>query len=191
MADIERHFRTIGIDRQGNVYALALDGDTSGCAVVRPVEYEVLRYFLENPDSVKEAWKQAVADDSTEYGLYEYFEKYIERFIPADAGDYPGKDKTWVSEVLEDAENPTVRQIESATGSTFRKFAETMIKATPKVEFHNKDKIVTWECSGWFHPMERLVVEFAPAEILEPYYAMLAETVWVNPEGSDSTDSIE
>ena len=182
---MDRHFQTIGIDRQGQVYALALDGDRSGCAVVRPVEYEVLRYFLENPDSVKEAWKQDVAVDATEYGLLEYFEKYIDRFIPADAGDYPGKDKTFVPEVLEDKVNPTVVRVESDTGMTFRKFAETMIRATPEIEVQGKDKIVTWEAAGWFHPMERLVVELAPAEILEPYYAELEETAWKIPEEAE------
>ena len=44
------------------------------------------------------------------------------------------------------------------------------------VNVSDEDDIYEWESSGWFPPKKPFVVEFAPKELLEDYYAHLRKT---------------
>ena len=108
---MERYI-TLGADEYGEVYGLQLGEDGSwrrnsmgystSCAVVRPLSKETYEYVTENPESAKEIWQSCVAADKTELGLKEWFKAYVSDDDPFDA--------SFVFELLDDEDNPTVRE---------------------------------------------------------------------------------
>lgn len=173
---------TLGADENGEVYGLELNEDGSwrrnplgystSCAVIRPMTKEDYEYVTEDPESAKEIWQACVADDRTELGLEEWFEEYV---LNDDVFD-----ESFVFELLDDESNPTVALFgknEANDGtSRFRKHLKQVILESPDVKVSDEDKIYAWECSGWFPPKKPFVIEFAPKELLEEYYAHLRKT---------------
>lgn len=197
---------TLGADENGEVYGLQLNEDGSwwrnpvgystSCAVIRPMSKEDYKYVTEDPESAKELWQACVADDRTELGLEEWFEEYVENDGPFDL--------SFVFELLDDEDNPTVhrhnlsiKQRMDEDGETdvsddivssdgiwdedgqpmpFRRRVELALVESPLVKLNGEDDVCCWESSGWYPPDKPFVVEFAPKELLEEYYAHLRET---------------
>lgn len=201
---------TLGADENGEVYGLELGEDgrwvrnplglATSCTVIRPLSKENYEYVTEDPESAKELWQIAVRDDRTELGLQEWFEEYVANDDPIDA--------SYVFELLEDDDNPTVskhnlyikKRIEDSYEAdeedetdeedclgrsdciwdedgqpmSFRRRVELELVESDVVE--SADDVYEWECSGWFPPKRPFVVEFAPKELLEEYYAHLRKT---------------
>jgi len=197
---------TLGADANGQVYGLELNEDGSwrhnslgystSCAVIRPVSKEDYEYVTEDPESAKDVWKSCVADDKTELGLEEWFKEYVAAYDPFDS--------SWVFELLDDEDNPTIhshnlsvkKRIDEA-GETdesddldgvldengqpmsFREHVKKVLLESPDTTvgcLDDEDDIYEWECSGFFPPKKPFVVEFAPKELLEEYYAHLRKT---------------
>lgn len=169
---------TLGADRQGQIYGLELNPDgtwrrnplgyTTNCAVIRPVTKEDYEYYTEDPQSAKEIWQSAVAADQTELGLEAWFDQYAGYDSPFDLSD--------VYELLDDDGNPTVKPFGDSGRndgtSKFKVFAKEKIMEATGL---GGDDIYEWEASGSFPPDEPFVVEFAPRELLDEYYASLRE----------------
>ena len=176
---------TLGADEDGQVYGLALGEDgrwrrnplglSTSCAVIRPVTKRNYEYMTEDPQSVKEWWQAAVQDGKTELGLADWFEGL-------DMDDL--LDTSCVFELLDDNDNPTVagwqgdrmadgdREFES-----FRQYAEAeLVRSPDAAAIKSEDDVWEWEASGFFPPKKPFVVEFAPKELLEEYYAHLRKT---------------
>ena len=178
---MERYI-TLGADEDGRVYGLKLDGDgrwrrnplgfPTSCAVIRPMTKWSYEYMTEDPQSVKEWWKVAVQDGKTELGLEDWFEEIEKDDL---------LDTSFVSELLEDEDNPTIARWQDdrmADGDhefeSFRPHVEAALIKSPKVTaIKSEDDVWAWECSGWFAPKRPFVLEFAPKELLEEYYAHL------------------
>lgn len=191
---------TLGADENGEVYGLELGGGgewernpsglSTSCAVVRPLSREMYEYLTEDPESAKELWQSCVAADRTELGLEEWFKEYVSNNDPFDA--------SFVFELLDDEENPTVhrhnlsvkKRIDEADDSenlddvwgedgqpiSFREHLKKALLESPEVGIYDEDDIYEWESSGFFPPKRPFVVEFAPKELLEEYYAHLRKT---------------
>lgn len=177
---------TLGADKFGEVYGLKLGQDgkprwnplglSTSCAVIRPMKKEIYEYVTEDPESAKELWQQCVAADRTEKGLEDWFEEY------RNSDDL--LDRSFVSELLDDEDNPTVSQWEEdriADGdhwfASFREYVEDALVNSDDVEGVTcEDDVREWESSGWFPPRRPFVVEFAPKALLEEYYAHLRKT---------------
>lgn len=177
---------TLGADENGEVYGLKVNDDgtwrrnslglSTSCVVIRPVTKENYEYFTENPQSAKEVWQQAVQADQTEKGLDDWFEEIdTEELI----------DKSFVYELLEDDDNPTIRTwrewMDSPTfgkyKKTFREHVEQSLVESDTVDgVKTSDDAYEWEASGWFPPKKPFAVEFAPKKLLEEYYAHLRKT---------------
>lgn len=178
---------TLGADENGEVYWLELGEDgkwernssglSTSCAVVRPMSREYYEYFTEDPESAKDIWQACMGADRTELGLKDWFKEY--------ASNNDVFDKSFVFELLDDESNPTIKAWREWMNSptfgdykrTFREYAErTLVKSgnVPSIECGND--VYDWECSGWFPPRKPFVVEFAPKEMLEEYYAHLRKT---------------
>ena len=202
---MERYI-TLGADENGYVYGLELNdkgqwrhnslGYSTSCVVIQPISRETYEYATEDPESAKELWQACVADDRTELGLDEWFEKYV--------SNDDQFDKSFVSELLDDEDNPTVRRhnlsikkrideeeetdesdgIISSDGiwgedgrpMSFREHVKRALLESPEVGVSDEDDIHIWEASGIFPPEKPFVVEFAPKELLEEYYAHLRKT---------------
>lgn len=182
---MERYI-TLGADEDGEVYGLELNEDGSwrrnplglstSCVVIRPVSKENYEYVTENPESAKEIWQACVDTDKTELGLKEWFEEYIAYEVPLDV--------SFVSDLLDDDEiNPAVSQWREDriadgdhTFASFREYVEDALINSEKVSVSDEDDVHEWEASGVFSPRKPFVVEFAPKELLEEYYAHLRET---------------
>lgn len=176
---------TIGADENGEVYGLEVDeagkwkrnplGLSTSCDVIRPMTKENYEYMTEDPQSAKEWWKEAVQVDNTELGLTDWFEEI-------DKDDL--LDTSFVFELLDDNDNPTVagwHDDRVADGDhefkSFRQYVEAELVKSPKVaSVESEDDVYEWEASGLFPPRRPFVVEFAPKELLEEYYAHLRET---------------
>jgi hypothetical protein len=173
---------TLGADRNGEVYGLEVNDDgtlrrnplgcSTSCAVIRPVTKENYEYLTEDPQSVKEQWQQAVQADQTEKGLDDWFKEI-------DAEEL--MDKSFVYELLEDDDNPTVKAWGSAqpveSEVDFRDHVSDALINSAGVEgVESEDDVYEWESSGWFPPREPFAVEFAPKAVLDEYYAHLRET---------------
>jgi hypothetical protein len=197
---------TLGADKNGNVYGLEVNDDgtlrrnslgySTSCAVIRPVTKENYEYLTENPQSAKEHWQQAVQADETEKGLDDWFNEIDKNELI---------DKSFVFELLEDDDNPTVSKhklsirkrmdevdetdesddIVSSDGiwdedgqpMPFRRRVELALVESDEVSSVNDvNDVYCWEASGWFAPKRPFVVEFAPKELLEEYYAHLRKT---------------
>ena len=177
-----KRYITLGADENGEVYGLELGEDgrwernslglSTSCAVVRPLSRENYEYMTEDPESAKELWQIAVSNDRTELGLKEWFEEYVSNDDPFDA--------SFVFELLDDESNPTVapfgRSDANDGSSGFREHLKKALLESPDVGVADEDDVYNWECSGWFPPKRPFVVEFAPKELLEEYYAHLRET---------------
>ena len=173
---------TLGADENGEVYGLEVDetgkwkrnplGLSTSCAVIRPMTRASYEYLTEDPRSAKEVWKMAVAADKTILGLVDWFEEYVYYDDPFDT--------SFVFELLDDKDNPTVAPFgTSDTNDGTSKFREHVTKAfleSPDVDVSDEDDVAAWEASGLFPPKKPFVVEFAPKELLEEYYAHLRET---------------
>lgn len=173
---------TLGADENGEVYGLELNEDGSwrrnstgystSCAVVRPLSKENYEYVTGNPESAKETWQACVAADRTELGLEEWFKEYVADDDPIDA--------SFVFELLDNEDNPTVApygRSEANDGSSgFREHLKKALLKSPDTSIECEDDVYSWEASGWFPPKKPFVVEFAPKELLEEYYAHLRET---------------
>ena len=57
-----------------------------------------------------------------------------------------------------------------------RKYLKKTLLESPSTSVSWEDDVFEWESSGWFPPTKPFVVEFAPKELLEEYYAHLRET---------------
>lgn len=170
---------TLGADKDGEVYGLEVDdgtwrrnplGYSTSCVVIRPVTKENYEYFTEDPQSAKEQWQQAVQADQTEKGLDDWFK---------DIDAEENMDKSFVHELLEDDDNPTVAswQATHPVSRTFREHVErTLVKSKNVTSVECGNDVYEWEASGWFPPKEPFVVEFAPKAVLEEYYAHLRKT---------------
>lgn len=109
---------TVGVDDEGEVYGLEIDekgdwirnslGLSTSCVVIRPVDKNTLEELREDPESFRDTWKLAVEADRTDKGLDDFFEDLKSEECVGDE-DWPGKDDSWVYELLEDEGNPTVR----------------------------------------------------------------------------------
>lgn len=173
---------TLGADEDGQVYGLVLNEDgnwrhnplgySTSCDVIRPMSKETYEYVTKDPESAKEIWQACVADDRTELGLKEWFEEYASNDDPFDA--------SFVFELLDDESNPTVapfgRSDANDGSSGFREHLKKVLLESPDVGISDEDDIYNWECAGWYPPRKPFVVEFAPKELLEEYYAHLRET---------------
>lgn len=198
---------TLGADENGEVYGLELGkngkwkrnplGYSTSCVVIRPVTKANYEYMTEDPESVEDLWKAAVAAGRTQKGLDDWFEEI-------DAEEL--MDKSFVYELLEDEDNPTVSKhnlsvrkrtdeddgtdesddIVSSDGiwdedgqpMSFRRRVELALVESDEVpDIESEDDMYEWEASGWFQPKRPFVVEFAPKELLEEYYAHLRKTV--------------
>lgn len=173
---------TLGADENGEVYGLEVDeagkwkrnplGLSTSCAVIRPMTRASYEYLTEDPQSAKEVWKICVADDRTELGLEEWFEEYTTYDDQFDA--------SFVFELLDDNDNPTITTFGMSDAndgtSKFREHVTKVFLESPDVVVSDEDDVYDWECAGWFPPKKPFVVEFAPKELLEEYYAHLRET---------------
>ena len=176
---------TLGADRDGEVYGLEVNDDgtlrrnplgcSTSCAVIRPVTKANYEYMTEDPESVEDLWKAAVAAGETQKGLDDWFKD-------TDAEEL--MDKSFVHELLENADNLTVNWWHDdrvADGDhhndTFRQYVEERLVESDEVpNIESKDDVHEWEASGCFPPTEPFAVEFAPKAVLEEYYAHLRET---------------
>jgi hypothetical protein len=173
---------TLGADENGEVYGLELNEDGSwrhnplgystSCAVVRPMSKENYEYMTEDPESAKDLWQDCVANGRTELGLKEWFEEYVSNDDPFDA--------SFVFELLDDESNPTVapfgRSDANDGSSGFREHLKKALLESPDTTIECEDDVYSWESSGWFPPRKPFVIEFAPKELLEEYYAHLRKT---------------
>lgn len=151
---------------------------------------ETYEYVTEDPESAKETWQACVAGDQTELGLKEWFEE-------CKTGDNLF-DESFVSELLDSEDNLTVCIHNRSVGKriaeaddpdslddvwdddgqpiSFRDHLKKIFLESEDVDISDEDDIYCWECSGFFPPRKPFVVEFAPKELLEEYYAHLRET---------------
>ena len=184
---------TLGADEHGQVYGLELDNDgtwrrnplgcATSCVVIRPMKREVYEYITEDPESAKELWQLCVAADKTEMGLEEWFYVYKSSDNLFDV--------SFVYELLEGEDNPTVSQWEENRiadeenriadedheFASFREYVEDALINSEEVESVNdEDDVHEWESSGLFPPERPFVVEFAPRKLLDEYYAHLRRT---------------
>lgn len=173
---------TLGADEEGQVYGLELNEDGSwkhnslgystSCDVIRPVTKETYEYVTEDSESARDLWKGCVAADRTELGLDEWFKEYVTYDDPFD--------KSSVYELLDDENNPTVAQFGRSDAndgtSGFREHLKKALLESPDTSIECEDDVYDWESSGWFPPKKPFVVEFAPKELLEEYYAHLRKT---------------
>jgi hypothetical protein len=192
---MERYI-TLGADEHGQVYGLELNDDgtwrrnplgyATSCVVISPMKKETYDYITEDPESAKELWQQCVAANETDKGLDEWFEDY------KDSGDL--FDVSFVSELLDDEDNPTVSKweedhIEDAgiedvdiedVGPAFESFREyvndALINSEEVKSVNGENDVYEWESSGLFPPKRPFVVEFAPRKLLDEYYAHLRRT---------------
>lgn len=180
---------TLGADEHGQVYGLELNDDgtwsrnplgyATSCVVISPMKKEAYDYITEDPESAKELWQQCVAAGQTEKGLNEWFEDY------KDSGDL--FDASFVSELLDCEDNPTVSKweenskceennIEDAVPAfeSFREYVnDALINSEEVKSINGVNDVYEWESAGIFPPKKPFVVEFAPKELLEEYYAHL------------------
>lgn len=177
---------TLGADEHGQVYGLELDCDgtwrsnplgyATSCVVIRPMKRETYEYVTEDPESAKELWQGCVAADKTEKGLDEWFEDY------KSSDDM--FDKSFVTDLFDDDDNPTVSRWEEnrvadednvdPEFASFREYVEDALINSEEVKSVNRgDDVYEWEAAGIFPPKKPFVVEFAPKELLEEYYAHL------------------
>lgn len=177
----DRHI-TLGADEYGQVYGIKLGengswlhnslGLSTSCDVIRPMSKETYKYVTEDPESAKELWQACVAADHTELGLKEWFKEYTSYDTPLDV--------SYVFDLLDDESNPTVapfgRSDANDGSSGFREHLKKTLLESPDVNISDEDDIYEWESSGWFPPMKPFVVEFAPKDLLEEYYAHLRKT---------------
>ena len=173
---------TLGADEDGQVYGMELGedgkwkrnplGHSTSCVVIRPVTKETYEYITEDPESAKELWQACVAAGNTEIGLEEWFKEYTSYDTPLDVPS--------VFCLLDDESNPTVspfgRSDANDGSSGFREHLKKMLLESPDVNISDEDDIYEWENSGWFPPKKPFVVEFAPKDLLEEYYAHLRKT---------------
>lgn len=172
-------------------------GLSTSCGVIRPVSREDYEYVTGNPESAKDIWQSCVADDKTELGLEEWFNEYVSE------GDQ--FDESFVFELLDDERNPTVGKhklsimkrmyeedeteesdnIVSSDGiwdedghpMSFRRRVElALVESNDVASVDNVNDVCHWEASGIFPPKRPFVVEFAPKELLDEYYAHLRKT---------------
>ena len=195
-----KRYITLGADENGEVYGVEISEDgkwrrnphgfSTSCDVIRPVSKETYEYVTEDPESAKETWQACVAGNLTELGLKEWFEEY--------KTDDNLFDESFVSELLDDEDNLTVhshnlfvkKRIDEADNPenlddvwdeegqpiSFREHLKKVLLESEDVNISNEDDIYTWESSGCFPPKKPFVVELAPKELLEEYYAHLRET---------------
>lgn len=177
---------TLGADEDGQVYGLELNGDetwirnplgySTSCVVIRPMNQKTYEYIMEDPESVKDLWQMCVAADKTEKGLEEWFDDYKcsdDMF-----------DKSFVSDLLDDEDNPTVSNWEENRivdedyeFASFREYVEdALINSDNVTGVEGKNDVCEWEASGAFPPKKPFVVEFAPRNLLDEYYAHLRKT---------------
>lgn len=199
-------YMTLGADENGEVYGIEVNDDgtwrrnslgrSMSCVVIRPITKEDYDYFTEDPQSVKEQWQLAVQAGQTEEGLDDWFgEIDTEDLI----------DKSFVYELLEDEDNPTVSkhnlsirkrideydetdECDGIVGSddiwdedgqpmSFRRRVElALVESDDVTSVSDESDVYEWESGGWFPPTEPFAVEFAPKAVLEEYYAHLRET---------------
>lgn len=173
---------TLGADENGEVYGLEIDKDgkwkrnplgfSTSCHVIRPMTKKMYEYMTKDPESAKEVWRSCVAADQTELGLKEWFKEYTscDELI----------DVSFVFDLLDDEDNPTVapfgRSDANDGSSGFREYLKKTLLESPGVSISDENDVYAWECSGWFPPKKPFVVEFAPKELLEEYYAHLRKT---------------
>jgi hypothetical protein len=177
---------TLGADEQGQVYGLELNDDetwrrdpmgySTSCVVISPMDSRTYEYITEDPASAKDMWQQSVASDFTEKGLEEWFDDYK---YSADM-----LDESFVSDLLDSEDNPTVSQWgkncladEDNEFESFREFLEdSLIYSDEVVGVECKDDVCKWEASGCFPPKRPFVLELAPRKLLDEYYAHLKST---------------
>lgn len=178
---MRRHI-TLGADENGQVYGLNLGeggkwdrnplGLSTSCDVVRPMSKETYEYMTEDPESARDLWRACVDEGRTDLGLKEWFEEYVSNDDPFDA--------SFVFELLDDESNPTVapfgRSAANDGSSGFREHLKKALLESPDTTISCEDDVYNWECSGWFPPKKPFVIEFAPKELLEGYYARLRKT---------------
>lgn len=196
-----KRYITLGADENGEVYGLDLNEDgnwrrnplgfSTPCDVIRPVSKRTYEYVTEDPESAKELWQACVAGDKTKLGLEEWFETYVSNSDSL-------FDTSSVFELVEDEDNLTVhshnlsvkKRIDEADDPeslddvwdedgqpiSFRDHLKKVLLESEEVDISDKDNIFSWESSGWFPPKKPFVVEFAPKELLEEYYAHLRKT---------------
>ena len=173
---------TLGADEEGQVYGLDLGDDGrwkrnelgyyTSCYVLRPMSKEDYEYMTEDPESAKDIWQSCVAAGKTELGLEDWFGEYMSYDDPFDT--------SFVFELLDDECNPTISPFGKSSSndgtSGFREHLKKALLESPDVNVSDEDEIYAWECAGWFAPKKPFVVEFAPKELLEEYYAHLRKT---------------
>lgn len=177
---------TLGISKEGEIYGLELKKDGNwrenslgyytSCVVIRPVDKETLSYNRDDPESVLDDWKYAVEQDRTQDSLQEYWEDLLADVDGEE--DWPGKDDSFVYDLLEDDRNPSVaayNATSAAEKATYRESVEWLIQNCDKVGLE-PDAMATWEASGSFPPNEPFAIPLAPTELLEQYYQHLEKT---------------
>lgn len=174
-------------------------GYSTSCDVIRPVSRNTYEYMTEDPDSAKELWKVCVEADKTELGLEEWFEQYVHNDDIFDKSfvfellesennntiiehdrivnekiDALGDDDDGPCE--EDAGSEAIWDKDGQPMSFARKVKLSLIESDDIKDVSDEDDVYDWESSGLFPPDKPFVVEFAPKELLEQYYAHLRET---------------
>ena len=156
------HHVTLGMDSQGQVYGIVVDGNgnlipgRTACEVIRPVTESTLKYCREDEESVIDSWKMAVNMNLTQNGLSEYFKEALAE--NSDPEWYPGKDESFVDNLI--ASNGV-----GEPGKVL--FQDAAMDAEERVG----EVVATWECAGWFMPSSRFEVVYGPRELVEAYYA--------------------
>ena len=172
---------TLGADEDGRVYGLLLNNDgtwrrnplglPTSCSIIRPVSKEYFEYLTEDPQSARDSWIHCVACHQTELGLQAWFDTLDENELI---------DRSFVFELLDDEDNPTVNKFGKSDAndgtSKFREHLKKTIIESKDTIIMEPDNIYDWEVEGWGPPRKPFVVELAPKEILEEYYAHLRKT---------------
>lgn len=178
-----RKYITLGADEDGRVYGLELNDDgtwrrnpldiATSCSIIRPMSKEYFERLTKDPQSAKETWKAYVAADQTELGLQAWFDTIDEDDLV---------DRSFVFGLLDDEDNPTVNKFGKSDAndgtSKFREHLKKTIIESKDTIIMEPDDMYDWEADGWYPPRKPFVVEFAPKEILEEYYAHLRKNIW-------------
>ena len=174
-------------------------GLSTSCVVIRPMDRKTYEYLTEDPDSAKELWKGCVEADKTELGLEDWFEQYVHNddifdksfvfeLLASENNNTIIEHDRIVNEKIdtlgdyddgpceEDAGSEAIWDKDGQPMSFARKVKLSLIESDDIKAIADEDDVYDWESSGLFPPDKPFVVEFAPKELLDQYYAHLRET---------------
>lgn len=160
-----KHYRPLGMDNEGKIYALEIDENTkkpvwnslgysTSCAVIRPVSEGLLEAYKTDIDYYRDDWKEAVRADLTEDSLEDFAKSQLAECDGDE--EFPWKDDSFVDDIIGD---------------------DTMLVARDTADADAEDitgePVGTWESAGWFGPQEPFAKVYAPKQLVEEYYKHL------------------